>query len=217
MLKKILIGLVLVVGGFVAFAATRPDTYKVVRTTKVQAPAAVVFEQLDDLKKHAAWSPWEKRDPNLKKTFAGPAKGVGQSYSWEGNKEVGKGTMTITESQPPVQIKYKLEFKEPFASVASTGFGLTPDGDKAVTVTWSIDGNHNLITKAMGIFSPMDSMMGPDFEKGLAQLKTVSEEEAKKQAEAEAKAKAEAVAAAAAAAAQAQAAATPPKGKGKRR
>jgi hypothetical protein len=217
MLKKILIGLVIVVGGFFAFAATRPDTYKVVRTTKVQAPAPVVFEQLDDLKRHAAWSPWEKLDPSMKKTFTGPPKGVGQSYAWEGNKQVGKGAMTITESQPPVQIKYKLEFKEPFASVASTGFGLTPDGDKAVTVTWSMDGQANLMTKVMCIFTPMDKMIGPDFEKGLAQLKVVSEAEAKRQAEAEAKAKADAAAAAAAAAAQAQAAATLPKGKGKRR
>jgi hypothetical protein len=217
MLKKVLIGLVVVLGGFAVFAATRPDTYKVVRTTKVQAPATVVFEQLDDLKRFGAWSPWDKLDPSMKKTYAGPPKGVGQSYTWEGNKQVGKGTMTITDSQPPTQITYKLEFKEPFANIASTVFALAPEGDKAVAVTWSMDGKANFMTKVMGIFKPMDKMIGPDFEKGLAQLKVVSEAEAKRQAEAEAKAKAEAQAAAAKAAAEAQAAAAAPKGKTKRR
>lgn len=217
MLKKVLIGLVVVLGGFAVFAATRPDTYRVVRTTKVQAPATVVFEQLEDLKRHAAWSPWEKLDPQMKKTFSGPTKGVGQSYSWEGNKQVGKGTMTITDSQPPTQIKCKLESKEPFASLANVEFAVTPEGDKAAAVTWSMDGKANFITKVMCIFKPMDSVIGPQFEQGLGQLKTVSETEAKKQAEAEAKAKAEAQAAAAKAAAEAQAAATPPKSKTKRR
>lgn len=175
MLKKILIGLVLVVGGFVVFAATRPDTYHVERSTKIDAPATVVFQQLDDLTAWAAWSPWDKRDPQMKKTLEGPPKGVGAAYSWQGNKQVGKGKMEITESQPPTQIKFRLEFIEPFAGVAKTGFNLTPDGDKTVAVTWSMDGTNNLMGKVFGIFMNMDETIGGDFEKGLAGLKTVAE------------------------------------------
>src|SRR4029077_14764296 len=110
MLKKILIGVVVVVAGFLAFAATRPDTYHVERSTQIAAPTAMVFEQLEDLRAWAAWSPWDKRDPEMKKTFDGPPKGVGASYSWEGNKQVGKGKMEVTETQPPTQIKYRLTF-----------------------------------------------------------------------------------------------------------
>lgn len=227
MLKKILLALVVAVGAFLAFAATRPDTYHVERSTKVDAPAAVAFAQLEDLKAWQAWSPWEKRDTQMKKTFEGPSTGVGSSYSWEGNKDVGKGKMSITSSEPPHLLKLRLEFIEPFAAVAATEFKLVAEGEKATSVTWSMDGNNNLIGKVFGIFVNMDQSIGGDFEKGLAGLKTVAEAEAEKQAAA-ARAKAEADAAAAAAAkakAEAEAAAAAEaeeaskskgKGKGKR-
>ncbi len=224
MLKKILIGLVVVVGGFFGFAATRPGTYRVERALKIEAPAAVVFAQLDDMKAWAAWSPWDKLDPQMKKTFDGPAKGVGAGYAWQGNDKVGKGKMAVTDSQAPTQIKYRLEFIEPFAAVATTGFALAPDGDKAVGVTWSMAGTNDLMGKVFGIFMDMDKTIGADFEKGLLGLKDVSETEAAKQvAAAAAAAKAQAEAAATAAKAQADAvvaaaaaeAAAVPKGKAK--
>jgi uncharacterized protein YndB with AHSA1/START domain len=224
MFKKILIVLVVVVVGFLAFAATRPDTYHVERSTKIDAPAALIFAQLEDFKAWSTWSPWEKKDPDMKKSFEGPPSGVGSTYSWQGNKEVGKGKMSITASEPPRQIKYRLEFMEPFSAIAANGFTLAPDGDKTVAVAWAMDGTNNLMGKVFGIFMNMDAAIGGDFEKGLANLKNVAETEAAKQAaDARAKAAAEAAAvaqskadaAAAEAAAAAEIAATA-KGKGKK-
>jgi uncharacterized protein YndB with AHSA1/START domain len=223
MFKKILIALVVVVAGFLAFAATRPDSYRVERSTKIDAPASVVFSQLEDFKAWQAWSPWEKRDPAMKKTYEGPPTGVGSSYSWVGNKEVGKGKMTIVASEPPSQIKYRLEFIEPFTAVANTAFTLAPEGGKTAAVTWVMDGTNNLVGKIFSVFMNMDTSIGADFEKGLAGLKAVSESEARKQEATQAQAAAVAAAqaakvaadAAAAAAVVAADAANPPKGKGK--
>src|SRR4051794_22809904 len=124
MLKKILVVLGLGIAGFVAFVATRPDTYRVERSQKIAAPADVVFAQLDNFKSWGAWSPWDKRDPNMKKTFDGPARGVGASYSWQGNDKVGQGKMTIADMTPPkpgqadaAGISYRLEFIKPFPSI----------------------------------------------------------------------------------------------------
>jgi len=227
MIKKILVGLFIVIGGFFAFAATRPGTYHVERSTKVDAPASLVFAQLDDFKSWAAWSPWEKMDPNMQKTFTGPPEGVGASYSWQGNDKVGKGKMTITGSQPVTGIKYKLEFIEPFAAVAESDFSLVPQGDQAVKVVWAMDGTNDLMGKVFGIFMNMDAAIGADFERGLTSLKAIAEGEAKMQfeqaeaakaraaADAVAKVQAEATAAAVAAEAAATAAADAKKGKRK--
>jgi hypothetical protein len=220
MFKKILIVLVVAVGGFLAFAATRPDTYHVERSTKIDAPAAVVYAQLENLKAWEAWSPWEKRDPAMKKTYEGPPVGVGSAYSWEG-KESGAGKMTVTGSEAPRQLKLRLEFIKPFTATAAVDFRLASAG-KTTGVTWAMDGTNNLMGKVFSIFMNMDQSIGGDFEKGLASLKTVAEAEAEKQAAA-AKAKAEADAAAAAVVrAQAEAetlaaleAAAAPKGKAK--
>lgn len=197
MFKKILLVLVVAVAGFLAFAATRPDTYHVERSIKIDAPPSVVFSQLENLKAWEAWSPWEKRDPAMKKTFEGPPVGVGSAYSWEG-KEVGAGKMTITGSEPPRQLKLRIEFIKPFKATAAVAFTLASAGDKATGVTWAMDGTNDLIGKVFGIFMNMDQAVGGYFEKGLASLKTLAEAEAEKQAAA-AKVKAEADAAAAAA------------------
>jgi Polyketide cyclase / dehydrase and lipid transport len=219
MFSRILIVLVVVVGGFLAYAYTRPDTYRVERTEKIEAPTPVVYSQLEDFKAWGAWSPWDKLDPNMKKTFEGAPKGKGASYSWQGNDKVGKGKMTITDSQAPTEIKYRLEFLEPFAATANTAFKLSPEGDKATSVTWSMEGTNTLMGKVYGVFVNMDKAIGADFDKGLASPNTVAEAEAKKQLEIAAKAAAEAEAkkqaeiAAAAAATEAAAAAGKKKGK----
>lgn len=179
-MKIILIVLAIAIAGLLALVVTRPDTYHVERSRKIDAPADVVFTHLDDLKAWAAWSPWETLDPNVKRTFEGPAKGVGAGYSWEGNKQVGKGKMTITQSTPPTAISYRLEFIEPFASIAAATFTLQPEGDQAVTATWSMDGHRNFIGKAMSVFMSMDKMIGGQFEKGLASLASIAKAEAKK-------------------------------------
>ena len=179
MLKKIAIGVAGVLVLFVAVAATRPSAYHVERRLEVAAPADLVFGVLNDLHQFAGvlfffGSPLENGDPNMQKTFAGPAAGVGQSYAWSGHKDVPKGKMTIEESVPGQKVGMKLEFVEPMESTATYALTLagTPTGS---FVTWSMDGNHNFIGKAVGLFMDMDSMLGSDIEKGLAQLKTVAE------------------------------------------
>ena len=166
-----------------------PDNYRVERSQRIDAPADVVYAQLDNFKAWGAWSPWDKRDPAMKKTFDGPPSGVGAGYAWDGNKEVGQGRMTITGSQPPrggssesAELTIRLEFIKPFASVATSGFSVKPEGDKASTATWSMEGRNNLMGKAFGLFMNMDKRIGGDFEKGLGSLKTVAEADARKAA-----------------------------------
>ena len=177
MLVKILIGVAGVLVLFVAVVATRPSAYHVERKLEVAAPADLVFGVLNDLHQFAGvlvlfGSPLEKHDPNMQKTFEGPAAGVGQSYAWS-NKET-KGKMTIEESVPGQKVGIKQEFVEPMESTATLALTLagTPTGS---FVTWSMDGNHNFLGKAFGMFMDMDNMLGTDIEKGLAQLKTVAE------------------------------------------
>jgi hypothetical protein len=190
-LKKVLVVLIVGIGGSIAlllaFAATRPDTYRVERSQRIEAPADVVFAQLDNFKSWSTWSPWEKRDPAMKRGFEGPPSGVGAGYTWEGNKEVGQGRMTITDSKPPrggsgetARVSIRLEFIKPFASVASSELTVKPEGS-AATVAWVMEGRNNLMGKAFGVFMNMDKMIGGDFESGLASLKTVAEAEAKAQ------------------------------------
>lgn len=179
MLAKILIGVAGVLVLFVAVVATRPTAYHVERKLEVAAPAEVVFGILDDLHRFAGvlvlfGSPWEKSDPNMQMTFAGPAAGVGQSLAWNGNRDVGKGRMTIEESVPGQKVGIELEFVEPMKSTAANVFTIasTPTGS---LVTWSMDGTHNFLGKAIGMFMDTDKMLGSDIEKGLARLKTVAE------------------------------------------
>jgi polyketide cyclase/dehydrase/lipid transport protein len=178
MLVTILIGVAAVLVLFAAVVATRPSAYHVERTLAVAAPADLVFGVVNDLHQLAGvlvlfGSPWETLDPNMQKTFDGPAAGVGQSYAWSGNK-VGKGTMTIEESVAGQKVGMKLQFVKPMASTATCALTLTgtPSGS---LVTWSMDGHHNFMGKAFGMFMDMDNMLGADIEKGLARLKTVAE------------------------------------------
>jgi len=181
MLKKILIALGVVVLAFVLFAATRPATYHVERATSIVAPAAAIFAYTNDLHKWGAWSPWEKLDPAAKKEYSGPETGVGSSYHWVGNKDVGEGNLTIQESVPNEKVGMKLEFIKPFAAVCAVGLTTKQDGETTRT-TWTIDGTNNFIAKAMSVFMSMDKMMGKDFESGLANLKKLAEDDAKKAA-----------------------------------
>lgn len=174
MRKKILIALVLIVVGLVIVVATRPADFRITRSTTIAAPPDVVFAQVNDLHKWDAWSPWAKLDPAMKQTHEGAPAGVGAIYSWTGNKEVGEGRMTITESRPNKLIGIKLEFLKPFAAINTTEFTFTPEGNQTA-VTWSMAGTNNFMIKAFGLFMNMDKMVGGDFEKGLAKMKPVAE------------------------------------------
>jgi carbon monoxide dehydrogenase subunit G len=176
-LRKILLAVVAVVVLFLGFVATRPSTYGVERSTTVAAPPAVVYSQIVDFTRWEGWSPWAKLDPAQKTKLTGQAGAVGSVWEWSGNDKVGKGRMTISDARPGERIGIDLEFIEPFASRADTAFTLAPDG-AGTRVTWSMGGKLGFMEKAMGVFMSMDSMIGKDFEKGLAQLKSVSEQAA---------------------------------------
>ena len=156
------------------FAVTRPASFTVNRSTAIKAPADTIFALLQDMHRWAAWSPWEKKDPDMKRTFSGNPAGLGAVYEWSGNKEVGTGRMEVIEIKAPEKIVIKLDFLKPFEAHNMAEFTLLPTGD-TTTVTWSMYGPSPYIAKLMGMFMNMDRMIGRDFETGLANLKTVAE------------------------------------------
>lgn len=174
MLKKVSMGLILVIVVILGLAMMQPDSFKVQRSTVIKAPPAKVMAYLNDFHQWTAWSPWEKKDPGMQRTFEGAASGKGAVYTWNGNGEVGQGRMEIIENQVPTQLAIKLDFIKPFASSNRAEFALQPQGDSTV-VTWAMSGPSLLVTKVMGVFFNMDKMIGKDFEQGLARLKEVSE------------------------------------------
>jgi hypothetical protein len=178
-LEKILIGVAGLLVVFVALVAMRPSAYRVERKLAVAATADLVFGVLNDLHQFVGvlflfGTPLEKLDPNMQKTFEGPAAGVGQSYAWSGKKGAGTGKLTIEASVPGQKVGIQLNFVKPMKSTANLALSLagTPTGS---LVTWSMDGKHNFIGKAFGMFMDMDKMLGADIENGLAQLKAVAE------------------------------------------
>jgi hypothetical protein len=173
MLKKILIGLFGLLIILAIVVATRPDDYHVSRSIAVNAPAAAVFAEVNDFHRWS-WNPWGKIDPNMKQSYEGPASGVGASYAWTGNNQVGEGRMTISESKPDELIRIKMDFIKPFAGTAMAEFMFKPQ-DNQTLVTWGMSGKNNFIAKAMGLFMNMDKMIGDQFEKGLADLKSIVE------------------------------------------
>ena len=178
MLKRIVIGvlitIVVIVGGLAVIVGTQPEELEVSRTTSVKARPDVVFDQINDFHNWDKWSPWAKLDPNMKTTYSGAPAGVGSSYAWVGNDEVGEGKMTVIESRPSEQVKIDLDFIKPFEAKNVTEFSLKPDGD-TTQVTWVMTGKKTFATKAFCLVMDMDKMIGGDFEKGLAQMKTVVE------------------------------------------
>ena len=174
MLKWTLLGLGGVVVVFLIVVAMQPADFKVERSATMRAPAPAAFAQVNDFQNWQAWSPWEKVDPALKRSYDGPKAGTGAVYAWQGNKDVGEGRMTITESRPGEVVRIKLEFFKPFAAVNDTLFTFKPSGE-GTTVTWTMSGRNNFVSKAMCLFVNMDRMVGGMFEQGLAQMKTVVE------------------------------------------
>ena len=173
-MKKLLIGLVVIVAVVLGLALMQPNTFSVSRSATIKAPPERIIGYLNDFHQWPAWSPWEKLDPAMQRTFGGAPSGQGAVYSWSGNDEVGQGRMEITESAPPSKVVIKLDFIKPFQSSSVTTFALQPQGGSTV-VTWTMTGPSLFVTKVMGVFFSMDKMIGKDFEQGLAQLKEVAE------------------------------------------
>lgn len=178
MLQKILIGVAVVIGLFVVVVATRPATFHVERSINVSAPAESAYAQVNDFHAWPNWSPWEKMDPGMKKTFSGAPAGQGSVYSWAGNDKVGEGRMTIERSDKPSLVSIKLEFLKPFAATNTATFTFAPIAE-GTKVTWAMDGNNNFMSKAFQMFMDMDKMIGKDFERGLESLKVAAENSAK--------------------------------------
>jgi hypothetical protein len=175
MLIKILIVLATLVVVFAVFVAMRPAVFRITRSAKIGAPPSAVFPLVNDFHQWMAWSPWEHRDPNMTRSHEGPSAGVGAAYGWSGNKDVGAGRMTITDSHPDDLVRIRLEFLKPFKATNNTEFAFTPAGDGQTNVTWTMTGHNNFMGKAFCLFMDMDKMVGADFEKGLAAMKTAAE------------------------------------------
>lgn len=179
MRKKFLIAiavLAVIVLVFAGVVAMQPADFRVTRSTAIDAPPEAVYPHVNDFHNWEAWSPWAKLDPQAKMTYEGPSSGPGAIVRWDGNNEVGAGSMTIEESSPHQRIAIGLAFLRPFESTAAAEFAFEPEGEQTA-VSWSMSGKNNFIGKAISLFMDCDAMIGGEFEKGLASLKSIVETE----------------------------------------
>lgn len=176
---KILLVVTVLIVVFLAAAAMQPESFKIERSATIAAPPEIVFAQVNDFHKWKEWSPWAKLDPKMTQKFEGSMTGKGAIYSWDGNNEVGEGTMTIEESRPNELIHIKLEFKRPFKATNAADFGFKQEGNQTV-ITWTMTGKNDFLGKIFSLIMNMDKMVGAQFEQGLGKIKEISEAEAKK-------------------------------------
>jgi uncharacterized protein YndB with AHSA1/START domain len=155
-------------------AANKPDAFRVERSATINAPPEKIFAVLSDFHQWTHWSPWEHRDPALKRTFGGAERGKGAIYAWEGNKNVGSGRMEILEANTPSKLLIKLDFLKPFEAHNTAEFTMLPQGN-ATSVNWLMRGPAPFMSKVMQVFMSFDNMIGKDFETGLANLKQLTE------------------------------------------
>jgi hypothetical protein len=173
-LKLIAIALIVLLGAVLAFAAAQPDRFAVQRSASIKAPPDKIYPLIADFGRWSAWSPYEKKDPAMKRSFSGPESGKGAVYAWQGNGEVGQGRMEIAQAAAPSRVTLKLDFMQPFEAHNTVEFLLEPKGD-ATQVTWAMQGPMPFLSKVICLFMDMDRMVGADFEAGLANLKSVAE------------------------------------------
>jgi hypothetical protein len=177
MIKKVLLTVAVViavaVAGILLYATTRPDSFRVERSADIKAPPEKIYPILADLHRNVEWSPWEKKDPAMKRTYGGAPSGVGATYEWAGNSDIGSGRIEIVEASPS-KVAMKLDFLEPFEAHNIADFTLVPAGE-TTRVTWSIHGPMPYVSKVITMFCDMDQMIGKEFETGLASLKAITE------------------------------------------
>ena len=179
MLIPILIVLAVLIVLFTVIVAMRPSDFRVTRSAAVAAPPEQVFPHVNELRNWEAWNPWGKLDPNCRMIYTGPPAGVGASYAWAGNNKVGQGRNTITESEPNQRVQLRLEFEKPMKATNTAEFTFQPDGNRTI-VAWTMSGKNNFVGKIFGLVVDCDKMCGGQFEKGLAQMKSLVEAEAGK-------------------------------------
>jgi len=161
-----------IIAAALIFIFTRPDSFRLERSAQIAAPANAIFPLINDFHEWHRWSPWEKLDLNMTKTFDGASAGPGAIYSWSGNKKAGEGRMTLLESSPDNRVSIKLEFMKPFKCTNHAVFQLAPEGS-GTQVNWIMTGNNNFMGKMFYPF--MDKTVGKDFEQGLANLNSVAQ------------------------------------------
>ena len=155
-------------------AATKPNTLRVQRATSIKAPADRIFPLINDFQQWRTWSPYENKDPAMKRSYSGAESGKGAVYAWDGNKNVGSGRMEILEASAPSKITIKLDFFKPFEGHNTAEFTMLPQGD-VTNLTWMMHGPAVFMSKLMQVFINLDHMIGRDFEVGLANLKKLAE------------------------------------------
>jgi uncharacterized protein YndB with AHSA1/START domain len=173
-----IIAIVLAIAIVLILAATKPNTFSVLRATTVKAPPERIFPLINDFHQWGSWSPYENKDPAMKRSFGGAADGKGAVYVWEGNKNVGSGRMEILDTSKPSKIVIKLDFFTPFEGHNTAEFTMLPQGDATnmtTNVTWLMHGPAPFMSKVMQVFINLDNMIGKDFEIGLANLKRLTE------------------------------------------
>jgi uncharacterized protein YndB with AHSA1/START domain len=169
----IIVAIALVVGAVLALAASKPNAFRIQRSTTIKAPPEKIFPHLDDLHAHSAWSPFEK-DPNMKRTHSGAPRGKGAIYEWDGNRQVGSGRIAITDTVPNSKVMLKLDMFRPFTAHNLVEFTLVPNGS-GTNVSWAMQGPQPFMAKLMSTFINCDKMVGSQFEEGLAKLKAIAE------------------------------------------
>ena len=171
---KIFLLVIVVIAAVLIYAATRPDTFRIERSTSVAAPPDKVFALIDDLHQFNTWNPWLRKEPNVEQAYEGKASGVGSAYRWRGDK-TGSGRMEIVELLPAQRVAMKLDFFKPIEAHHRAEFTIDPEAGGHSKITWAMSGSSPYLSKLMTIFFSMDKMVGPDFEAGLANLKALAE------------------------------------------
>lgn len=170
----VLVGLGVALLLLLAYAATRPDEFRVERRARIAAPADQVWPLISELRAFNRWNPYERKDPLIKSAYSGAAQGVGSRYDWD-SKKVGSGSLEITAQKPGQAVQMKLDFVKPFEAHNLAEFTLQPMPDGATEVRWAMSGPANFMSKLMGVFIDMDKMVGRDFEDGLQNLRQLAE------------------------------------------
>jgi uncharacterized protein YndB with AHSA1/START domain len=174
-LAIIIVVLAIAIAIVLVLAATKPDTFSVQRAAAVKAPPEKIFPLINDFHQWGTWSPWEGKDPGMKRTYSGTASGRGAVYAWDGNKNVGSGRMEILDASSPSKIVINLDFFKPFEAHNTAEFTVVPQGDGATNINWVMHGPAPFMSKIMQVFMNIDKMVGKDFEIGLSNLKNLTE------------------------------------------
>ena len=174
MFETMAIVVIALISVVLVYAASKPDTFHIERSTSIKALPEKIFAIIDNHHHWEAWSPWEKLDPAMKRTFSGPASGKGAIFEWDGNRKAGAGRSEITESSPPSRLVMRLDMFKPFKAQNTVEFNLEPQGD-ATRITWAMRGPQPYVAKVMGTLMDCDKMVGKNFEEGLASLKALAE------------------------------------------